>query len=136
MLFLNEINLWPDFCFLGATNGKQESGMTHQKLCNQMSNYEMPLSTHAQRRMGLRGMSEIDIDLVLTYGRKIYSRRAVFHVIGRKEIKEYASECPALKTLDGLHVLTVPENGTVLTVYRNHDLRQIRPSKRKHKHLH
>ena len=110
--------------------------MTRKKLCNQMSNNEVSLSTHAEQRMGLRGMSEIDIKLVLTYGREIYSRRAVFHVIGRKEIKKYASQCPALKALDGLHVLTVPDKGTVLTVYRNHDLRQIRPSKRKHKHLH
>jgi len=109
--------------------------MSSQKQYNQIS-FQPAISSHAQQRMDLRGMSERDIELVLKFGRKIYSRRTVFHVIGRKEIKKYASECPELKELDGLHVLTVPQKGTVLTAYRNHDLRHIRPSKRKHKHLH
>ncbi|MBU2115352.1 MAG: DUF4258 domain-containing protein [Gammaproteobacteria bacterium] len=109
--------------------------MSSQKQYNQMSD-QPAISSHAQQRMDLRGMSERDIELVLKFGRKIHSRRTVFHVIGRKDIKKHASECPELKELDGLHVLTVPQNGTVLTAYRNHDLRHIRPSKRKHKHLH
>ncbi len=109
--------------------------MISQKQYNPMSD-EPALSSHARQRMDLRGMSERDIELVLKFGRKIHSRRTVFHVIGRKEIKNYASACPELKELDGLHVLTVPDKGTVLTAYRNHDLRLIRPSKRKHKHLH
>ncbi|GHG74391.1 hypothetical protein GCM10010919_27820 [Alishewanella longhuensis] len=94
------------------------------------------ISAHARKRMNLRGMNEREIRLALKYGRKVYSRRTVFHVIGKKEIRKFASECPELKELDGLHVLTVPDTCTVLTTYRNHDLRQLRPSKRKHKHLH
>lgn len=109
--------------------------MSSQKQNNQMS-CQPAISSHAQQRMDLRGMSERDIELVLKFGRKIHSRRTVFHVIGRIEIKKYAAECPELKELDGLHVLTVPQKGTVLTAYRNHNLRHIRPSKRKHKHLH
>ncbi|MDP5130154.1 MAG: DUF4258 domain-containing protein [Paraglaciecola sp.] len=109
--------------------------MNRQKQHSQMFE-QQAISSHAQQRMDLRGMSERDIELVLKFGRKIYSRKTVFHVIGRKEIKKYASDCPELKELDGLHVLTVPQKGTVLTAYRNHDLRHIRPSKRKHKHLH
>lgn len=126
---------WPAFCKPYLVNKKEESGMSSLKQYNQMSD-QPAISLHAQQRMDLRGMSERDIELVLKFGRKIHSRRTVFHVIGRKEIKKYASECPELKELDGLHVLTVPDKGTVLTAYRNHDLRHIRPSKRKHKHLH
>ena len=110
--------------------------MAGSKLFDPSELSAFPLSNHAQQRMDLRGMSERKIELVLQYGRKIHSRRTLFHVIGRKEIARFSKQCPELKTLDGLHVLTVPENGTVLTVYRNHDLRQIRPNKRKHKHLH
>lgn len=127
--------LWPAFCKSYLVNKNEESVMSSQKQYNQMSD-QPAISSHAQQRMDLRGMSERDIELVLKFGRRIHSRRTVFHVIGRKEIKKYASECPELKELDGLHVLTVPDKGTVLTAYRNHDLRHIRPSKRKHKHLH
>lgn len=127
--------IWPVFCNLCSVNQNEERMMSSHKQYNQMS-CQPAISSHAQQRMDLRGMSERDIELVLKFGRKIHSRRTVFHVIGRKEIKKYASECPELKELDGLHVLTVPDKGTVLTAYRNHDLRHIRPSKRKHKHLH
>ena len=110
--------------------------MNNQKRLNHTSNNEDYISLHAKQRMDLRGMSQRDIELVLQYGRKIYSRRTVFHVIGRKEIKKYAEQCTELRALAGVHVLTVPDNDTVLTAYRNHDLRGIRPSKRKHRHLH
>lgn len=131
----NVKNIWSAFCKRSLVNMNRESGMNNQKQYSQMS-CQPAISSHAQQRMDLRGMSERDIELVLKFGRKIHSRRTVFHVIGRKEIKKYASECPELKELDGLHVLTVPQNGTVLTAYRNHDFRHIRPSKRKDKHLH
>jgi len=107
----------------------RDSGMNSQKQYNQMS-CQPAISSHAQQRMDLRGISERDIELVLKFGRKIHSRRTAFHVIGRKGIKKYASECPELKELDGLHVLAVPQKGTVLTAYRNHDLRHIRPVKK------
>lgn len=131
-----ECKAWPAFCNPFIVNGVKGSRMmSSQKQFEQISS-QPAISLHAQRRMGLRGVSEREIELVLKYGRRIHSRRTVFHVIGRKEIKKYASEYPELKELDGLHVLTVPQKGTVLTAYRNHDLRHIRPSKRKHKHLH
>lgn len=135
VLKLNYKSNWPVFCNLCFVNQNEESRMSSQKQYNQMS-CQPAISSHAQQRMDLRGMSERDIELVLKFGRKIHSRKTVFHVIGRKEIKKYASECPELKKLDGLHVLTAPDKGTVLTAYRNHDFRHIRPSKRKHKHLH
>ncbi|MCW8884898.1 MAG: DUF4258 domain-containing protein [Motiliproteus sp.] len=94
------------------------------------------LTDHARQRMDQRGVSEQDVELALQFGRKVHSRRALFHVIGRKEIKKLGDKHPELKGLDGVQVLTSEDGESVITVYRNHDLRAIRPNKRKHRHLH
>lgn len=94
------------------------------------------MTEHALTRMAQRGLHESDVGLALRYGRKIHSRRALFHVIGRKEINRFSNEIPEIKELDGVQVVTDGECETVVTVYRNHDLRAIRPNKRKHRHLH
>lgn len=96
----------------------------------------LELSEHASHRMCQRGLHDWQIELVLKYGRKIHSRRAVFHVVGRKEIQKYGAKIPELKELDGIQVVTDSGNLSILTVYRNHDLRGIRPNKRRHRHLH
>ncbi|MCV6587814.1 MAG: DUF4258 domain-containing protein [Marinobacterium sp.] len=93
------------------------------------------LSDHAQQRCSQRGLSEHHINMALRYGRTIRSRRAVFKVIGRKEIERYAGQAPELRDLNGIQVVSSPE-GVVLTAYRNRNLRQIRPSHRKHRNLH
>lgn len=94
------------------------------------------LTEHARQRMDQRGVSEQAIELALRFGRKIHSRRALFHVIGKKEINKLGGQYPELKELDGVQVITTGDNESVITVYRNHDLRAIRPNKRKHRHLH
>jgi hypothetical protein len=94
------------------------------------------LTEHARQRMDLRGVSEQVVELALQFGRKIRARRALYHVIGRKEIQALGAQHPELKGLDGLQVLTSVNGESVITVYRNHDLRAIRPNKRKHRHLH
>ena len=115
-------------------NSTQEMMMTNQLIYAQ-SDY-LELSEHAAQRMCQRGLHEWQIELVLKYGREIHSRRAVFHVVGRKEIQKYGSKVPELKKLDGIQVVTGGDNLAILTVYRNHDLRGIRPNKRRHRHLH
>ncbi|MCP8687133.1 DUF4258 domain-containing protein [Marinobacterium sedimentorum] len=97
---------------------------------------ELEITEHAMKRMSQRGLGDDDVELTLRYGRKIHARRAVFYVIGRKEIARYCEQEPALKDLDGVQVLMDSGCSTVVTVYRNHDLRCIRPFKRKHRHLH
>jgi hypothetical protein len=94
------------------------------------------LTEHARKRMDQRGVKEDAIKLALQFGRKIYSRRALFLVIGHKEINKYGGQYPELKALEGLQVVVDVESHKVLTAYRSHDLRQIRPKKRKHCHLH
>lgn len=73
--------------------------------------------------------------LAYKYGRVIHSRRAVYHVIGNKEIKKYGDIEPELKKMNGIQ-LVMSSKGTVLTTFRNKDLRKVRPYKHNHKHLH
>ena len=94
------------------------------------------ITSHARIRMGQPGIQPEVIELVLKYGRKTHSRRAWYYVIGQKEIKRFGDMCAALKELDGMHVVMDDDRTNILTVYRNHDLRRIRPAKRKHRHLH
>jgi len=93
------------------------------------------VSDHARLRMGQRGVSEEAVELALTYGRKIHSRGAVFYVIGRKEISKLEDDMPEIATLDGVQVIA-SSDGSVITVYKNHDLRAIRPTKRCCRHQH
>lgn len=90
---------------------------------------------HAEMRMSQRGICSDTLELILQFGRRIRSKGAVFHVIGKKEIKQYCTIEPKLKDMEGMQVLTSTE-GTVLTTYRNKNLRSIRPCSRKHAHLH
>ena len=75
------------------------------------------------------------IDLVLTYGRTVHSRGATYMVIGRKEVEAWAQKGLDLRAAEGVHILLTAD-GAVITTYRNHDLRKIRPSKRRHSFYH
>lgn len=107
---------------------------THQDLVS--PEYRFNLTGHAQQRMDQRGVSESVVEFVLEFGRKIYSNRALFHVIGRKEISKLEDQCPELKALEGIHVVTSTDGLSVITVYRNSNLRAVRPHKRRCRHLH
>ena len=96
---------------------------------------ELTNSHHALIREEQRGISHKQVVLAYQYGRVIHSRRAVYHVIGNKEIEKYGSIEPELKTMNGIQ-LVMSSNGIVLTAFRNKDLRKVRPFKHSHKHLH
>jgi hypothetical protein len=92
-------------------------------------------SQHAQMREGQRGISQKQVVLAYQYGRVIHSMRAVHHVIGNKEIEKYDSVEPELNAMNGIQLVT-SSHGTVLTAFRNKDLRKVRLFKQSHKHLH
>jgi len=92
---------------------------------------EYHLTAHAELRMQQRGIAPQLIELVLRYGRTIYSRGLAFRVIGHKEVGRYSRDGIDLSRAEGIHVL-VETDGSVITAYRNHDLRKIRPGKRRH----
>ncbi len=121
--------------YVGGVRMQSHMSVTVSQQLNSLANAVL-LTEHARKRMGQRGVKENAIKLALQFGRKIYSRRALFYVIGQKEITKHGEQYPALKVLEGLQVVVDVENKKILTVYRSHDLRQIRPKKRKHCHLH
>ncbi len=77
------------------------------------------ITDHARKRMSGRAINEWQIDQVLLYGRASHARNAVIYAVGRKEIKEYGK---ALESCEGIHVLCSPQDGAIITTYRNRDL--------------
>lgn len=89
------------------------------------------VTAHAARRMQQRGITAQLLELVLRYGRTLHERGLSFRVIGNKEVERHARHGLDLQRAAGIHVL-VEADGAVVTTYRNHDLRKIRPAKRRH----
>jgi len=83
---------------------------------------QLSLSDHARRRMFGRSINNWQIDQVLRYGRECHTRNAVIYAIGHREVKEHGK---FLEACDGIHVLC-SNDGTIITTYRNHDLRGLR----------
>ncbi len=95
------------------------------------STHNYPFTLHATLRMQQRGIPGHLVEEVLTYGRIIHSRGVTFRVVGKKEVARFAQKGIDLSHAEGIHVL-MESDGSVITTYRNHDLRKIRPYKRKH----
>lgn len=90
-----------------------------------MTRHQANLTKHVCRRMVQRGIRPEAIELVLEYGRVVHTRGAVVHAIGWKEVVQYRREDIDLSNCEGVQVVCSTE-GTVLTVYRNHDFRGLR----------
>lgn len=87
---------------------------------------------HGHMRMHARGFRRSMVEQVLTYGRRVRRRGALFYVVGRKEVKALREEGIDLRHCEGMHVLCA-EDGAVVTVYRNHDFASLR-DRRRHRH--
>ena len=81
------------------------------------------LTKHASGRMSERSIKEWQIEQVLVYGRKSHNRKAVIYAVGHKEVQANGR---FLEPCEGIHVLCSPEDGTVITTYRNHNLKGLR----------
>ncbi len=77
------------------------------------------ITNHARQRMSARSINEWHIDQVMQYGRESHTRKAVIYAIGKKEVKEHGR---FLEPCAGIHVLCSPQDGAIITTYRNHDL--------------
>lgn len=93
------------------------------------------LTKHAQMRMYARGFSPEIVEMVLCYGRLTHTRGAAIYVIGRKEVERYSSDDLDLSEAEGVHVVCSYEDA-ILTVYRNRDLRGLRPRSRRTRRHH
>lgn len=87
------------------------------------------MSDHALSRMCERSLAPDDIEAVLTYGQPVYDRGALVFRLGRKQVDRFA-KCEQLAHLEGVHVVCTPEDGTVMTVYRNREFRTPRKTRR------
>lgn len=91
------------------------------------------LTKHASVRMSQRHITLDDVTQVLNYGRVLYAKGAVYHIVGRREIEQYRGRTD-LQHLDGVHVVC-SQTHHVLTVYRNRtfhtkSLRDVSPHRR------
>ena len=89
----------------------------------------LALTSHALVRMYARRFSEKAIRAALQHGREVHGRGAVIFAIGRKEVMHARASGIDLTGYEGIHVVCSRE-GTIMTVYRNRDLRDLRPRKR------
>ena len=85
---------------------------------------------HAIKRMNARGISQQAIQAVFRYGRKVFARGALIFTIGHKEVRRFIKQGIKLDDYAGIQVVCSPEKA-VLTVYRNHDFRSLRPTRRR-----
>ena len=84
------------------------------------------VTRHAWRRMCERGMSADVVLGVIQYGRKAYVRGAVIHAVGRREVRRFSWRGVDLVDMEGVQVVCSTD-GALMTVYRNHDFRGLRP---------
>ncbi|MCA9177469.1 MAG: DUF4258 domain-containing protein [Planctomycetales bacterium] len=92
---------------------------------NDKAHAKSQLSCHAFERMEQRDIDHEAIEVVLDYGREVYTRGAIVHAIGRREIEHWEREGIDLSRYDGVQVVC-SQDGTVLTVYRNRNFRRLR----------
>ncbi len=97
-------------------------------VCQNIHNHFV--TSHAAVRMQQRGITEDLVEAVLAFGRCVHARGLTFRVVGRREVEHYAHRGLDLSRAEGVHVL-VEADGAIVTTYRNHDLRNIRPRKRR-----
>ena len=90
---------------------------------------EFGLTQHAAHRMQARGIGREGLEAALAYGREIYARGARIFALGRKEVARYARFGINLEPFAGIQVVVSVDEGSVITVYRNHDFSHIRKKK-------
>ncbi len=104
--------------------------MCHQIISidhSQQSKYLV--SEHAQVRLQQRGISQEKLIAALKYGRRVHTRGANIHVIGKKEIRRLEREGIRLDGMDGLHVVCNDQDKVILTAYKNQCFKGLRPTK-------
>ena len=100
------------------------------------SSVEDLLSKHAKRRINQRGIKKQLIDLVLEYGRAIYTRGACILVVGRKEVKAALRHGLDLRACEGIQVVCCPDEGLVYTAYRNRDFSGLKQGRVRNRRRH
>lgn len=92
-------------------------------MAKQLPQAQTNITKHASNRMHERSIKEWQIEQVLTYGRRCHNRKAIIYAVGRKEIHDNGR---FLEPCSGIHVICSPQDGTIITTYRNNDLSGLR----------
>lgn len=92
-------------------------------MAKQLSQSQIQVTKHASQRMNERSIKEWQLEQVLTYGRRCHNRKVVIYAVGRREVKENGR---FLEACQGIHVLCSPQDGSIITTYRNNDLSGLR----------
>lgn len=92
---------------------------------------DVAVTDHAHTRMNERCIPDEAVLAALEYGRVVHTRGARIHVIGRKEVERFRHDGVDLEDCEGVHVVCTTD-GVVMTVYKNFDLRGLRPCRRRH----
>lgn len=83
------------------------------------------LTNHAVRRSSQRGIKTKHIANLLKFGRKNYQNGAIYYSIGNNEIERYKNICPALKEMNGMHLVS-SLTGNIVTIFRNRNFSCIK----------
>lgn len=89
----------------------------------------MVMTAHARTQSFARRLPESSVLTALEYGRELHTRGAVLFVIGRKEVAKARREGMDISKCEGVH-LVCSSDDHILTVYRNRNLRGLRPNRR------
>lgn len=90
---------------------------------------EFELTKHGRERADARRFSPFKMQAVFAFGREVHTRGAVIYVVGHKEVQRAKLQSEDISEIEGWHVVC-SRRGEVITVYRNHDLRDLRPRHR------
>lgn len=88
----------------------------------------MKISRHASEQMTRRRIGRDAVDFAIGYGTEHHCAGATFYVLRFRDIPSSLRASPEVRRAEGTTV--VVEDGHVITVYRNRDVRHLRQKPR------
>lgn len=133
-LKLSLFRFWHGFgnrlCSCGIPRSQYPKKIMHLQsqdtLCQSPLPIEATLSVHAKKRMNARNLGIAAVKAALDFGRIVRTRGAVVYALGQKEVRRYSHIVKNLQRFEGVHVVCGAD-GTIITVYRNHSFKKLRP---------
>jgi hypothetical protein len=87
------------------------------------------LTEHAVTRANARRLAPCDMESILAFGREVHTRGAVIYAVGRREVERARTISEDIAEFEGWHIVC-SRRGEIITVYKNRDLRGLRPRRR------
>ncbi len=85
-------------------------------------------TAHALKRMGQRNIPRWQVDLALSYGKRIYAHKSLFVFLGRRHIERMRRDgYTRIDKLEGLTLVLDPKTKALITCFKNRSFtRKIR----------